>query len=133
MRRAFVVIVALAALAVLAPSRPSAQSGHSSPDGQSFTAATTAILVDVVVRDRKGRPVTDLTGADFEVAEDGVLQKVDTFARVTRGGGIGVGVGWKSPDTTVAVTPTGSAAPATLNRPSTPRRRLSSITCRPSP
>src|SRR4051794_4408767 len=109
MRRAFVVIAVAAALAALAPSRPSAQSG-SPHDGQSFTAATTAILVDVVVRDRKGHPVTDLTGADFEVAEDGVPQKVDTFARVARGGGIGVGVGWKSPDTTVAVTPTGSAA-----------------------
>src|SRR3954452_11598773 len=110
MIRPSIVASAVLGLALLAPSRPSAQAGNSSHDGQSFTAATTAILVDVVVRDRKGHPVTDLTGADFEVAEDGVPQKVDTFARVARGGGIGVGVGWKSPDTTVAVTPTGSAA-----------------------
>jgi VWFA-related protein len=111
MRRAFVVIAAVVGSGLLSPSRPSAQAG-SPHDGQSFTAATTAILVDVVVRDRKGRPVTDLTGADFEVAEDGVPQKVDTFARVARGGGIGVGVGWKSPEATVAVTPPGSAAPS---------------------
>ena len=97
MIRPFIVASAVLGLALLAPSRPSAQAGNSSHDGQSFTAATTAILVDVVVRDRKGRPVTDLTGADFEVAEDGVPQKVDTFARVARGGGIGVGVGVEIP------------------------------------
>ena len=52
---------------------------------QSFTSAATAILVDVVVRDRKGRPVTDLSADDFEVAEDGVAQKVDTFTpRIAR-------------------------------------------------
>jgi len=75
-------------------------------DRQSYTSATTAILVDVVVRDKKGRPVADLSEADFEVAEDGVPQKIDTFARMSHGGGIGVGIAWRSPSTTVAVTPT---------------------------
>jgi hypothetical protein len=82
---------------------------------QSFTSTTTAILVDVVVRDRNGRPVTDLNGPDFDVAEDGALQKVDTFTRVSHGGGIGVGVAWKSPGSTVSVTPAAtppSQAPA---------------------
>jgi VWFA-related protein len=36
----------------------------------------TAILVDVVVRDKRGDPVTDLTAVDFEVEEDGVRQQV---------------------------------------------------------
>jgi VWFA-related protein len=76
------------------------------PDRQSYTSATTAILVDVVVRDKKGRPVTDLSAADFDVAEDGVPQNVDTFTRVSHGGGIGVGIAWRSPGNTVAVTPT---------------------------
>jgi VWFA-related protein len=70
---------------------------------QAYTSAATAILVDVVVRDRRGRPVTDLTADDFEVYEDGVNQKVDTFTRVTRGGGIGVGVAWKSGASTTSV------------------------------
>jgi VWFA-related protein len=82
---------------------------------QSYSTATTAILVDVVVRDRNGRPVLDLTAADFEVAEDGIRQRVDTFSRVSRGGGIGVGVAWKAAGATTAVTPTdksdGTAAP----------------------
>ena len=36
----------------------------------------TAILVDVVVRDRRGDPILDLTAADFEIEEDGVEQQV---------------------------------------------------------
>ncbi len=36
----------------------------------------TAIMVDIVVRDKRGDPVTDLSAADFEVEEDGVRQQV---------------------------------------------------------
>ena len=105
MIRAFVVLAVLALSG--GATGPSAQDAE--PGGrQSFNAATTAILVDVVVRDRKGRPVTDLSAADFEVAEDRFPQKVDTFSRVTRGSGIGVGVAWKSPEVTVAVTGAGT-------------------------
>jgi VWFA-related protein len=45
-----------------------------------YETATSAVVVDVVARDRKG-PVTDLTQADFEVYEDGTLQQVATFER----------------------------------------------------
>ena len=31
---------------------------------------------------RAGKPVVDLTAADFEILEDGVAQKVDTFEHV---------------------------------------------------
>ncbi len=86
------------------------QTTASPPVRQSFTSTTTAILVDVVVRDRKGRPVVDLTADDFEITEDGVGQKVDTFTRVSHGGGIGVGVAWKSPLHTTAVRGTPSAS-----------------------
>lgn len=44
-----------------------------------FTASVTAVVVDLVVRDRKGQPVTDLTADDFEVLEDGVAQQVGSF------------------------------------------------------
>jgi VWFA-related protein len=46
-------------------------------------AETVAILVDVVVRDRKGQPVTDLTSNDFELYEDGVLQDIGALTRYT--------------------------------------------------
>jgi hypothetical protein len=39
----------------------------------------TRVLLDVVVRDGKDNPVTDLQATDFEVFEDGVRQQVDLF------------------------------------------------------
>ena len=41
-----------------------------------FGTSTAAVLVDVVVRDKKGKPVSGLTAEDFQVFEDGVPQKV---------------------------------------------------------
>src|SRR5678815_921145 len=38
---------------------------------------------DVVVRDKKGRPVKDLSAADFEVYEDGVKQEISSFRFVS--------------------------------------------------
>ena len=45
----------------------------------------------------------DLAAEDFEIYEDGVHQKIDTFTRVSRGGGIGVGVAWKAGGSTTSV------------------------------
>src|ERR1043165_9377171 len=44
-------------------------------------AEATAILVDVVVRDKRGQPVMDLAPTDFEIYEDGVLQDVGAVTR----------------------------------------------------
>jgi VWFA-related protein len=46
---------------------------------QVFGVEATRVLLDVVVRDGKDNPVTDLEAADFEVYEDGVRQQVDLF------------------------------------------------------
>ena len=40
---------------------------------------TDEVVVDAVVVDKKGRVVTDLTAADFEVFEDGAKQKINSF------------------------------------------------------
>ena len=42
------------------------------------------VQLDIIVKDKKGRPVKDLKAADFEVLEDGVAQKVESFRFVTR-------------------------------------------------
>src|SRR5687767_8026593 len=94
---AVVVLLLAAATAVTVRSQSPARAD------QGYSTATTAILVDVVVRDRRGHPVTDLTAEDFELHEDGVAQKVDTFSRVSRGSGIGVGVAWRAPANTTSV------------------------------
>jgi hypothetical protein len=53
---------------------------QNSPAAPRFGVRTEAVLVDVSVTDHRGRPITDLTERDFQVFEDGVLQKVLTFA-----------------------------------------------------
>ena len=45
---------------------------------------TNEVRLDVVVKDKKGRPVKDLTAGDFEVLEDGVSQKIASFRFVNR-------------------------------------------------
>jgi VWFA-related protein len=42
----------------------------------------TAVLADVVVRDKRGMPVKDLQAADFEVLEDGVPQTIGSFTGI---------------------------------------------------
>jgi VWFA-related protein len=70
----------LAAVAVLPlQRRPAAQA---TPDQAArFGARTEAVVVDVTVVDKKGRPVTTLAQSDFEVFEDGVPQTILTFDR----------------------------------------------------
>jgi hypothetical protein len=45
-----------------------------------FRSTVNLILVDVVVRDRKGAVVTGLTSDDFQLLEDGKPQQILTFA-----------------------------------------------------
>jgi VWFA-related protein len=75
-----------------------------------FSAGTTAVLVDVVVRGKDGKPVTDLGARDFELREDDVVQEIGSFMRVSRGAGIAVNVGVRDPNPPTVVTgPSGSA------------------------
>jgi VWFA-related protein len=78
------------------------------PQSQSYSAGATAVLVDVVVRTKQGRPLQGLTADDFEVFEDGVRQKIGSFSVVERAGGIGIRVGRR-----VSASSAGESAPAT--------------------
>jgi VWFA-related protein len=51
-------------------------------DRPTFGAATSAVVVDVVVRDRQGRPITDLAIKDFQLLEDGVAQEIGALSMV---------------------------------------------------
>ena len=49
------------------------------PEVPVFGTSTAAVVVDVVVRDKKGKLVRDLTAADFTVLEDGAPQAVESL------------------------------------------------------
>ena len=109
-RAAVLTVVLVAEALVGAQQRPR----EAPRTGEPYTAATTAILVDVVVRDKRGRPVTDLTKEDFEIYENDVPQTVGSFSVVSRASGIGIQVRRRAPGTTTvasSVDPAESAAP----------------------
>lgn len=116
-RSLLALLVAVAAASAL----PNAQSSRrparepQPQDRSNYSAVTTAVLVDVVVRGRDGRPVTDLTAKDFQLREDDVVQEIGSFTRVSRGGGIGVTVGVRDPNPLTVVTP--PSGPPTADAP----------------
>jgi VWFA-related protein len=55
------------------------------PAHQTFGSGATAVVIDVVVRDGRGRPVTGLRQQDFTLVEDGVPQKIGGFVEVAQG------------------------------------------------
>lgn len=91
MRQCVALAAAVAASAVHAQQPPARAPGQ-------VDAGVTAVLVDVVVRDRSGRPVRGLTQADFEVTEDGIPQAIGSFSTVSDG--------------ETATSPAGSPSPA---------------------
>jgi VWFA-related protein len=48
-----------------------------------FRTRIDSVSVDVTVTDKQGRPVTDLTAADFEIKEAGKVQTIDQFKLVS--------------------------------------------------
>lgn len=53
---------------------------------QTISIKTAEVVLDVLVKDKKGRVVKDLNAADFEVFEDGAKQQIESFRLVTRAG-----------------------------------------------
>jgi VWFA-related protein len=51
---------------------------------EKVSVGTVEVLLDVVVKDKRGRAVTDLSAADFEVFEDGAKQPVESFRLIRR-------------------------------------------------
>ena len=84
LRRKGITCRRLACLALLTASVVTAgaqgATAQQSSQAARFGASTSGVILDVVVRDKKG-PVTDLTADDFEVLEDGTPQKILTFEK----------------------------------------------------
>jgi VWFA-related protein len=107
-----VLAVLLAASVAASPAPLLAQTQKPVPP--TFAVGTSAVALDVVVRDKKGRIVKDLTQADFEVLEDGAKQQVETFSVIARGA-----EAEPEPETPAAA-PTAPAPPAAPARPPRP-------------
>src|SRR5688500_7562850 len=105
----------------LAVAAPRLGSGQAATPAQSQTTPAradravqshaTAVLVDVVVRDRRGQPVTDLGAGDFEIFEDGVRQEVGSVTLYTpESGGAPARVAAAEPAPAEPASPSKSAA-----------------------
>jgi VWFA-related protein len=77
----------IAALAGGVAARPAAVPAHSAPGAvqaaPQVRSGVELVEVAVLVRDRDGRPVTDLTAADFQVLEERTSQAIVAFQRVS--------------------------------------------------
>jgi VWFA-related protein len=64
-----------------APQNAKPQSQPAQPDNGAFKfkVESELVLVNVVARDKQGKPVTDLKLADFTVTEEGKAQKISSF------------------------------------------------------
>src|SRR5690606_11118849 len=63
---------------------PERQEGQDGQEGQEpsrpiFRTDINFVRVDVIVTDKEGRPIEDLTAEDFEVTEDGDPQTIESF------------------------------------------------------
>jgi len=64
---------------VAGPNLLTAQQPPADVPSITIRANTRMVVVDVVVKDKKGQPVTGLTASDFTVEENGKKQKIATF------------------------------------------------------
>jgi VWFA-related protein len=97
---------------VLLTAAASAQSDDPPATTQPFRTGTEGVVVDVVVRDGRGRPVTDLQASDFELFEDGVAQEIaDVLLANAPAGADGQKAGKQQ---TPAARPADAASPAAV-------------------
>src|SRR5437762_2671323 len=67
------------------------ENGAPSASVDSFKAKTEEVLLDVVVRDKKGRRVDDLKPEDFQILDNGEPKKITSFRLVRGREAIGAG------------------------------------------
>lgn len=66
------------------PAQPQAQADPQQPP--TFRAGVNFVRVDIIVSDRKGEPVADLTDKDFQIFEDDKPQKIEQFKLIRSDG-----------------------------------------------
>lgn len=83
---AMIAVSALLASQLVVGAQEQAKTGGQTQKPQDQGAAvrisSEEVLLDIVARDKKGRPVSDLKAEDIEVYEDGVKQQINSFRKV---------------------------------------------------
>jgi VWFA-related protein len=113
--RVLTTVFLLAILTTIVPLSSLGQTpaGSAPQDDERLVVGTSEVVLDAIVRDKKGHPVKNLKADDFEVYEDGVRQQVASFRLVQREQGAATGAAEQRDATRPAV------APAPANNSST--------------
>ena len=110
--RIALLLVAVICACVVAPARPRAQSQQDKPDkDDSVVLRANEVVLDVIVRDKKGHAIKDLKPSEIEVYEDNVRQDVGSFRLVSREGNAETRSGPKPAPTAPAPAPAGPREP----------------------
>ena len=78
-----VIVIILLFVLVVTPLSILGQTPATQQGDEKLVTGTTEVILDAVVKDKKGRPVKDLQAGDFQITEDGVPQEVKSFRLVT--------------------------------------------------
>ncbi|HWR52375.1 MAG TPA: VWA domain-containing protein [Bryobacteraceae bacterium] len=81
MIRLFFVLAAIVAGAFLLSAQVAPAPGQQ-PSGTTIRATTQEVLLDMIFRDKKGRPVKDIRADEIEILDDGARQKLNSFRLV---------------------------------------------------
>lgn len=114
--------LALIAVIGLSPALVCAQTATQTEPAQDqddvIRVRSNEVRLDVVVKDKKGRPIRDLKASDFEVLEDGVVQKVELFRFVTREAPVTAGAAGTKDNKSNPAAPSTATARTTTTPPS---------------
>lgn len=72
-------LVTCALLLAVVPAHSQDQTKRSEDQDEVIKVSTSLVSLDVIVKDKKGKFITDLKPEDFTVSEDGVPQKIEFF------------------------------------------------------
>jgi VWFA-related protein len=75
----------------LPPAGYAQQNPSALPQGSAVRTTSEEVLLDVVVRDKKGRPINNLKPEDFQIFDNGELKKIIAFRLVQGGEAVAAG------------------------------------------